>query len=54
MILSITSKPLLAVKSHSQSYMALSTEGINFTGVNLLDDPNQVGAVGEIAVKEVC
>ena len=32
--------------------MALGTEVINLIRLHLLDDPNQIGAVGEIAVVE--
>ena len=30
--------------------MALGTEVVNLIGLHLLDDPDQVGAVGEVAV----
>ena len=41
---------LRALKAHR--HMALGTEVVDLIGLHLLDDPDQVGAVGEVAVVE--
>ena len=41
---------LRTLKTHR--YMTLGTEVVNLIRLHLLDDPDQVGAVGEVAVVE--